>query len=123
MLKEFKAFIMKGNIVDLAVAVIIGGAFGAIVTSLVDDIFQPIIASVFNAENIEKVVIHIGSASIGIGKFAGSVINFLIVAAILFMIIKAKEKAEALSGNGPEEEEPAADTVLLTEIRDLLKNK
>ena|SRR6218665_251159 len=128
MLKEFKAFISRGNVVDLAVAVIIGAAFSAIITSLVADIITPLIlkpviekAGVANLESLSwNGVLY--------GKFLATVINFLIVAFSIFMIIKGMNKASSLRKK-KEEEAPAAppapsnEEVLLAEIRDLLKNK
>ena len=127
MLKEFKEFLMRGNIVELAVAVIIGGAFKAIVDSLVKDIISPIIAMVANTGDIAAVTFKLGSAQIGIGAFIAAIINFVIVGAVLFLIVKGMNKAAELAkGNQAEEAAaPAAPTVedYLKEIRDLLANK
>ena len=127
MLKEFKEFLMRGNIVELAVAVIIGGAFKAIVDSLVKDIISPIIAMVANTGDIAAVSFKLGSAQIGIGAFIAAIINFVIVGAVLFLIVKGMNKASELAKrNKPAEEAaPAALTAedYLKEIRDLLANK
>ena len=127
MLKEFKEFLMRGNIVELAVAVIIGGAFKAIIDSLVNDIISPIIAMVANTGDIAAVTFKLGSAQIGIGAFIAAIINFVIVGAVLFLIIKGMNKASELAkGNQAEEAAaPAAPTAedYLKEIRDLLANK
>ena len=127
MLKEFKEFLMRGNVVDLAVAVIIGAAFKAIVDSLVKDIISPIIAMVANTGDIAAVSFKLGSAQIGIGAFIAAIINFVIVGAVLFLIVKGMNKAAELAkGNKPAEEAaPAAPTAedYLKEIRDLLANK
>ena len=127
MLKEFKEFLMRGNIVELAVAVIFGGAFKAIVDSLVKDIISPIIAMVANTGDIASVSFRLGSAQIGIGAFIAAIINFVIVGAVLFLIVKGMNKAAELAkGNKAEEEAaPAAPTAedYLKEIRDLLANK
>ena len=127
MLKEFKEFLMRGNIIELAVAVIIGGAFKAIVDSLVKDIISPIIAMVANTGDIAAVSFRLGSAQIGIGAFIAAIINFVIVGAVLFLIVKTMNKAvELAKGNKPAEEAaPAAPTAedYLKEIRDLLANK
>ena len=127
MLKEFKEFLMRGNIIELAVSVIIGGAFKAIVDSLVKDIISPIIAMVANTGDIAAVSFRLGSAQIGIGAFIAAIINFVIVGAVLFLIVKTMNKAvELAKGNKPAEEAaPAAPTVedYLKEIRDLLANK
>jgi large conductance mechanosensitive channel len=122
MLKEFKAFVMRGNVVDLAVGVIIGGAFGAIVNSLVADIITPII--------LQPALKAAGAADIAewkpggllLGKFIASIISFVVIAFVLFLIIKgmnsAKKKEEAVPAAPAA---PPADIQLLTEIRDLLK--
>jgi large conductance mechanosensitive channel len=122
MLKEFKAFIMRGNVVDLAIGVIIGGAFGAIVNSLVADIITPII--------LQPALEAAGAADIAewkpggmlLGKFISAVISFLVIAFVLFLIVKgmnAAIKKEEAKPAPPAE--PPADIKLLTEIRDLLK--
>jgi large conductance mechanosensitive channel len=118
MIKEFKDFAMKGNVVDLAVAVIIGGAFGAIIKALVDNILMPIIGSLIG-QNFETLSTSVNGVDILYGAFIQAVINFLIIAFVLFMIIKAinstKKKEEAAPAATPE------DITLLREIRDLLK--
>ena len=127
-LKEFKEFLMRGNVVDLAVAVIIGAAFKAIVDSLVKDIFEPVIAMVFKADSIAGVSIQIGSATLGVGAFAAAVINFVIVGFVLFMVVKGMNAVQDLAKRGQEETakevapEPKAEDYL-REIRDLLANK
>ena len=85
--EEFKAFAMRGNVLDMAVGVVIGGAFTAIVTALVEDIINPLIGLFFKAD-FSDVVIGLGGSSIKIGEFVNSVINFLIVAFVLFVVIK-----------------------------------
>ena len=127
MLKEFKEFLMRGNVVDLAVAVIIGAAFKAIVDSLVKDIFEPIIAMVFKADSIAGVSVQIGSATLGVGAFAAAIINFVIVGFVLFMVVKGMNAVQGLAKSGKEEvaevaAEPKAEDYL-REIRDLLANK
>ena len=127
MLKEFKEFLMRGNVVDLAVAVIIGAAFKAIVDSLVKDIFEPIIAMVFKADSIAGVSVQIGSATLGVGAFAAAIINFVIVGFVLFMVVKGMNTVQGLVKSGKEEAkevapEPKAEDYL-REIRDLLANK
>ena len=127
MLKEFKEFLMRGNVVDLAVAVIIGAAFKAIVDSLVKDIFEPIIAMVFKADSIAGVSVQIGSATLGVGAFAAAIINFVIVGFVLFMVVKGMNAVQDLAKGGKEEvaevaAEPKAEDYL-REIRDLLANK
>lgn len=85
--EEFKAFAMRGNVLDMAVGVVIGGAFTAIVTALVDDVINPLIGLFFKAD-FSSVVIDLGGSSIKIGDFINSIINFLIVAFVLFVVIK-----------------------------------
>ncbi len=119
MLKEFKSFIMRGNVVDLAIAVIIGGAFGAIVSSFVDDIITPLLLApalkAAGAENIAQLV----WGEVKYGNFLAAVIKFIVIAFVLFLIVKAmnstKKKEAAAAPAGPTQEE------LLTQIRDLLK--
>jgi len=128
MLKEFRAFIMRGNVVDLAVAVIIGGAFGAIVTSLVTDIITPLILNpALEAANVKDLA-EWKPGGIAWGKFLASVINFLVVAFSIFLMIKAMNKAASIRKKKEEETPapppaPSNEEILLTEIRDLLKNK
>jgi large conductance mechanosensitive channel len=120
MLKEFKDFALKGNVVDLAIAVIIGGAFGAIVSSLVDDVITPLLLTpalkAANAQDLDK----LAWGTVKYGKFLAAVIKFVIVAFILFLLVKAingmKKKQEAAPPPPPTE-----DITLLREIRDALK--
>ena len=126
MLKELKAFLLRGNVVDLAVAVIIGAAFGAIVTSFVNDIIAPLILNpALKAAGVEKIA-ELTWNGVAYGSFLSAVINFLVIGTVLFFVVKAAEKAQNL-GKKEEaaEEEVAAPTQeeLLTEIRDLLANK
>ena len=93
MLKEFRDFIMRGNVIDLAVAVIIGVAFGAIITSLVDDIIMPIVGMLLGGVDFTAMSITVGSAQIMYGNFIQAVVNFLIIALALFLIIKAANTA------------------------------
>jgi large conductance mechanosensitive channel len=120
MLKEFKEFAMKGNIVDLAVAVIIGGAFGKIVTGLTDSLIMPIIALIIGKGGMSEVNFTIGSTVFPIGIFIQAVIDFILIAIVLFLVIKAmnsmKKKEEAAPPAAP-----AEDILLLREIRDALK--
>ena len=126
-MKGFREFIMRGNVVELAVAVIIGAAFTSIVNSLVDGIFNPIIAALFNADEINKAVLQIGPVSLGIGAVLGAIINFVLIAAVVYfaIVLPMNKFNEAMHvrkhGHKPGEEEAAAsETDLLTEIRDLL---
>ena len=122
-MKEFKEFISQGNVMDMAVGIIIGGAFKAIVTALVENILMPIIGAIFGGMSLEDMSFKVGNAAIGYGAFIQAIINFLLIAFVLFSIIKALNKAKAAAIEEAEkeaEEEMAADIALLTEIRDLL---
>ena len=103
---EFKEFIMRGNVIDLAVGVIIGGAFQAIVSSLVDDILMPVIGIILGKVDFSALAFQIGDATISYGKFITAIINFLIMAFVIFLIVKGINKvSDKLS---KKEEEPAA---------------
>lgn len=140
MWREFKAFIMRGNVLDLAVAVVIGAAFGAVITSLVNDIIMPPIGYLLGGVNFADLFIVLGggqfdslqaaqdagAAVIAYGKFIQALINFLIIAFAIFLIIKSfnkmatlRKKEEAAAAPA----EPSAEVKLLTEIRDLLKTR
>ena len=126
MLKDLKDFLLRGNIVDLAIAVVIGAAFGAIVTSFVNDIITPLILNpALKAARVQNIA-QLSWNGVAYGSFLSAVINFLVVGTVLFFVVKAAEKAQNL-GKKEEaaEEEAAAPTQeeLLTEIRDLLANK
>ncbi|HEY5904103.1 MAG TPA: large conductance mechanosensitive channel protein MscL [Anaerolineales bacterium] len=88
MWNDFKAFVMRGNVLDLAVAVIIGGAFGAIVTSLVNDIIMPLIGILTGGIDFTQLILRVGSAELKYGMFIQNVINFIIVALVIFMLIR-----------------------------------
>ena len=117
--KEFKDFAMKGNIIDLAVAVIIGAAFGAIISSLVDDVITPLLLTpalkAAHAEDLDKLT----WGAVKYGKFIAAVIKFILVALVLFIIVKAanSRKKEAVAAPA----EPSSTDKLLMEIRDALK--
>ena len=120
--KEFKEFISRGNVIDLAVAVVIGGAFTKIVNSLVDDIIMPIIGVIIGGINFEHLMITVGTAEIKYGMFIQAIVNFLLIAFVIFSIIKAINTFNKKKEDAPEEPaQPSEDIVLLTEIRDLLK--
>ena len=125
-LKDFKSFIARGNVMDLALAVIIGGAFKAIVDSLVKDILMPVIGGVTGGIDLSSLAVTIGEASISYGLFLNAIINFLIIALVIFLMVKGLAKARDLAErkNGAEEEAAAAEAeeiLLLREIRDSLK--
>lgn len=121
-IKEFKEFISRGNVIDLAVAVVIGGAFTKIVNSLVNDIIMPIIGVIIGGINFEHLMVTVGTAEIKYGMFIQAVVNFLLIAFVIFSIIKAINTFNKKKEEVPEEPaKPSEDIVLLTEIRDLLK--
>ena len=93
MLKEFKAFITQGNVLDLAIGIIIGSAFGKIVTSLVDDIIMPIVGMLMGGQDFSKLAITVGSANVKYGNFIQVVVQFLIVAYVIFILVKAANRA------------------------------
>ena len=119
MVDEFKSFISRGNVVDMAVGVIIGGAFGKIVTSLVNDILMPLIGVIIGGHDFSSLSIKVGEASIAYGAFIQAVIDFLIIALCIFFMVKMFEKFKKKE----EEEEPklSDEAKLLEEIRDLMK--
>ncbi|MBK6952423.1 MAG: large conductance mechanosensitive channel protein MscL [Crocinitomicaceae bacterium] len=122
MLKEFKSFILRGNVVDLAVAVIIGAAFGAIVSSMVTDVLTPLILNPvmehLHVTKLEEVAWH----GVLYGKFIATVINFVIVAFVIFLMVKGMNKAIKKKAAEPAApKEPTNEEKLLAEIRDLLK--
>ncbi|MDH3491422.1 MAG: large-conductance mechanosensitive channel protein MscL [Gammaproteobacteria bacterium] len=125
MLNEFKAFAMRGNVVDMAVGIVIGGAFGKIVSSLVADVIMPPIGMIMGGVDFSQLAIALGegegAASINYGMFINTVLDFVIIAFAIFMVIKGlnsmKKKEEAKPAEPPK---PSAEEKLLTEIRDLL---
>ena len=102
-MKEFKEFISRGNVMDMAVGIIIGGAFTAIVTSLVDNIIMPLISGICGGMAFEDWAVKIGGSTIGIGAFIAAIVNFLLIALVLFSIIKAMNKFKKQQEE-PEEE-------------------
>ena len=144
-LKEFKDFIARGNVLDMAIGVIIAGAFGKITTSLVNDVLMPTIGWITGSRDTTGLNIVVREAvmdgetvvqeaiTIGFGTLLGTIIDFLLVAMVVFAIVKAmnvakakaeaKKKAEEAAAPPPAPPAPSKEEVLLTEIRDLLKNK
>ena len=126
MLKDLKDFLLRGNVVDLAVGVIIATAFGAIVTSFVNDIITPLLLNpALKAAGVEKIA-ELTWNGVAYGSFLSAVINFIVIGTVLFFIVKAAEKAQNLGKKeeAVEEEAPApTQEELLAEIRDLLANK
>jgi large conductance mechanosensitive channel len=126
-LSDFRAFVLRGNVLDLAVAVVVGVAFNAVVTSLVNDVLMQVIAAIFGQPNFDDLTFTIGDGVIYYGRFLTALVNFLIVAATLFVIIRAfEEMQKRRRGSGPIEEpveEASDEVVLLAEIRDLLRER
>lgn len=121
-IKEFKEFISRGSVIDLAVAVVIGGAFTKIVNSLVDDIIMPIIGVIIGGINFEHLMITVGTAEIKYGMFIQTIVNFILISLVIFSIIKSINQFKKKEEEKPEEPAaPSEDIVLLTEIRDLLR--
>ncbi|WP_347976162.1 large conductance mechanosensitive channel protein MscL [Microbacterium sp. ProA8] len=133
MIKGFKEFILRGNVIDLAVAVVIGAAFTAIVNAIVEGLINPLIALVFQADSLNDVVIAVpnirgGTTDFGIGLILAAVINFLAVAVVVYFVFvypmnRVKDRAAAKAGVTPADEEPKLPTEqeLLVQIRDLLE--
>lgn len=125
MIAELKAFLMKGNVVDLAVAVVIGAAFTLVVNGLVEFIINPIIAAVFGEPDLSGVLaIDLGDSTLLIGAWLQTILNFVIVGTVLFFIVRAYNSLENKRAKGdvaPEEEPaPSEEVILLTQIRDSL---
>jgi large conductance mechanosensitive channel len=127
MFKEFRAFILRGNVVDLAVAVVIGAAFGAVVAAFVADIVTPLIAAIGGKPDFANLSFRINGSKFSYGHFLNAVVSFLIIAAVIFFLVvkplnalAARRKAQDPT---PEPEAPPEDVRLLIEIRDLLQNR
>lgn len=121
MLQEFKSFAMKGNVVDLAVGVIIGVAFGKIVASLVEDVIMPLVGTMLGGVNFSGLAISVGSATLKYGKFLQTCLDFLIIAWAIFMAVKLINRLRKEEPAAPPA--PSKQEVLLEEIRDLLKKR
>jgi large conductance mechanosensitive channel len=123
-IEEFKAFAMKGNVIDLAVAVVIGAAFGKIVSSLVANIITPIIGLLMGGIDFSGLAYTIGDAEVTYGVFIQSTIDFIIVAFVIFLVVKGINSLQKKEEEKPEEEkvvEPSDEVKLLREIRDSLR--
>ena len=116
MIKEFKQFISKGNVVDLAVGVIIGGAFGKIVTSLVNDILMPVIGVVLGGIDFTNLVLKVGKAKIAYGMFIQNIIDFLIIAICVFVFVKIINKLSNLAKKEEEKKEEIKQEITETEL-------
>ena len=143
MFEEFKTFIMRGNVLDMAVGVIVAGAFGKITTSLVNDLFMPFISWIFGARDMTALNVIVrpeivdeagevtqAAITLGFGTFLATIIDFILIAFVVFMVVKAInsakaafEKKEEAPAEEPAPPAPSAEEALLTEIRDLLKEK
>lgn len=121
MWQEFKNFAMKGNVMDLAVAVIIGTAFGKIVTSLVGDVIMPLVGLLMGGVSFTGLQIEYGKAVIKYGAFLQNVVDFLIIAFTIFLVVKALNRFKKPEIIVVEDPKPSKEELLLTEIRDLLK--
>ena len=119
-MEEFKAFALKGNVMDMAVGVIIATAFGAIITAFIENIINPIIGVLFQTD-LSDVVIHMGAVDLGIGAFISAIINFVLMALVLFFLVRGVNKLK----KPQEEAAPAksAEAVALEEILEILKKK
>ena len=124
---EFKQFIARGNVMDMAVGVIVGGAFKAIADSLTADIIMPILGIFVSENSFAGLSVQVGTSVITYGNFLQAILNFFIMALVVFVLIKAinsfHRKKEAAPAEPPAPPAPSAEEVLLTEIRDLLKEK
>ena len=118
-IEEFKEFISKGNVLDLAIGVVIGGAFTAIVNSLVNDVIMPVVGIILGGVDFSGLSLQIGDASLTYGNFIQAVINFLLVAFVLFTIVKAANKFKKQAEEAPAE--PTEEVKLLTAIEKELK--
>ena len=123
-MKDLRAFLLRGNVLDLAVAVILGAAFGAIITSLVNDIIMPLIGVLLGGIDFTSLAVQVGDASITYGLFIQAIINFIVIGVTVFFVVKYAsrlfDEKEAAPAAPPE---PSAEEKLLAEIRDLLKEK
>jgi large conductance mechanosensitive channel len=127
-LKDFRNFLLRGNVVDLAVAVIIGAAFGAVINSFAQDVLMAFIGALFGQPDFSSITIHVGDEGrVGIGLFLNAVVNFVIIGAALFFVVRTFETLQNRRRKGelaPEETPaPTDEAVLLAEIRDLLKQR
>jgi large conductance mechanosensitive channel len=126
-LSDFKKFILRGNVLDLAVAVIVGAAFNAVVQSFANDVIMGFIGAIFGQPNFNEVAIHIASGRVKVGLFITAVVNFVIVAFAVFLAVKAFEAMQRMRRRDQADVEPdselTVDQELLSEIRDLLRER
>ena len=119
MVSEFKEFALKGNMIDMAVGIIIGAATGKVVSALVDSVIMPVVGMLMGGVDFSNPSIKVGEASIGYGAFIQSIIYFIIIAFVIFMLLRFINNMKKT--NDKEDEKPAEDVELLREIRDLLR--
>ena len=124
-ISEFKTFVERGNVIDLAVGVVMGSAFGKIVTSVVDDLLMPIIGIIIGGHDFSNLAIKVGSAEIKYGSLINNIINFFIISFCIFLLVKFINKITSINKKKEEKKEEAPkkseEVILLEEIRDLLK--
>ncbi|MBP5684291.1 MAG: large-conductance mechanosensitive channel protein MscL [Bacilli bacterium] len=124
MIKEFKEFINKGNVMDMAVGVIIGGAFGAIITSLVNDIIMPLVGIITGGVDVSNLSVKVGDATLAYGNFIQAIINFLIIALAIFLMVKTVNKLTRKKEEKKEEKPAKSEEVkILEDIRNLLRKQ
>jgi large conductance mechanosensitive channel len=123
MLREFRDFISRGNVLDLAVAVIVGGAFGAIINSLVNDLLMPLVGIILGGIDFTGLAIQFGEALLTYGNFIQAIINFLIISFFLFLVVRGANRLRRPVAEPAAPPPPPPDVVLLTEIRDILKQQ
>ena len=123
MLKEFRDFAVKGNVVDLAVGVIIGAAFGKIVSSLVADLVMPLVGILIGGIHYEDLVWQVGGAEVAYGKFIENVLDFIVIAWVIFVMVKLINRFRRKAEEQPSAAPPPRQEQLLEEIRDLLKKR
>jgi large conductance mechanosensitive channel len=119
MVSEFKEFAMKGSMIDMAVGIIIGAATGKVVSALVDSVIMPVVGVLMGGVDFSNLSIKVGEASIGYGAFIQAIIDFVIIAFVIFMLLKFINNLK--KANEDKDEKPSEDTELLREIRDLLR--
>jgi large conductance mechanosensitive channel len=122
-IREFREFAVKGNVVDLAVGVVIGAAFGKIVASLVEDVVMPAIGAMMGGLNFSSLAVQVGSATLKYGKFLQTCLDFFIIACAVFLMIKVINRMKREEEKPAEAKAPPRQEVLLEEIRDLLKKR
>ena len=125
-LAEFREFVLRGNLVDLAIAVVLGAAFGAVVTSAVENLITPLIAAVGGQPDFSRLAFTINDSRFGYGAFLNALLSFVLIAAVIFFLVVKPVNALLAAMKDDHEAEPAApapDVALLTEIRDLLKRR